>query len=172
MNTSPHSRNAGFTLIELLLYIALSSILLGVISSLLIGLVQLRNKNQAIAEVEQQGLMAASAIGQAIRNATAINSPTPNASATSLSINTPAPSLSPTLFDLNAGALRVKEGLAAAVPLTSSRVMVTGLSFQNTAPPNTPGSVRFQYTVGSANTGNRNDFRFSKTFSGSASLRP
>jgi Tfp pilus assembly protein PilW len=161
----------GFTLIELLLYTAISATLLLAISIFLSMLLQSQTKNQTIVEVEQQGTMAMQIITQTIRNATAINSPAQGTSASLLSENVLDISKSPTIFDLLSGVLRIKEGAGSAISLTNNRVAVSNLTFQNLSRPGTPGTIRIQFTVSYINLGGRNEYNYTKTFLGSASIR-
>jgi prepilin-type N-terminal cleavage/methylation domain-containing protein len=161
----------GFTLIELLLYVSISSIILLVSIFFLQTLLESRIKNQTIAEVEQQGLQIMQLITQTIRNSDSINSPALGVSATSLSVNTITGGLNPTVFDLSGGVVRIKEGSAAVVPLTNSRITVSALSFFNLSRMGTPGSVRIQFTINYVNSVGRNEYSFTKTFISSATLR-
>lgn len=161
----------GFTLIELLLYVAISSVLLLVISAFLSSLLQSRIKNQTIAEVEQQGVQVLQMITQTIRNAQSITSPAQGISSSSLTLDVVATTSDPTIFDLSGGAIRIKEGAASAIPLTNSRVTASALTFQNLSRSDTPGTVRIQYTLTHLNSSGRNEYDFTKTFVGSASLR-
>lgn len=99
---------------------------------------------------------------------------------TTLVISGPSSSLSlkmadaaknPTLFYLSGGALWMQEGVAAAVPLTSSEVTVTALLFTNVSYPNTPGTIRIQMTVASTNPENRQEYNFVKTLYTTANIR-
>lgn len=161
----------GFTLIELLLYTAISSVLILVISAFLSSLLQSRIKNQTIAEVEQQGVQVMQNITQTIRNAQSITSPTQGITTSSLTLDVVATSSDPIIFDLSGDAIRIKEGAASAIPLTNSHVTASALTFQNLSRSNTPGTVRIQYTLTGVNPSGRNEYNFTKTFIGSASLR-
>lgn len=154
----------GFTLIELLLYISIAAIIVFTTASLLQLTLQSRIKNQTIAEVEQEGAQVMQLITQTVRNATAISSPTIGASGTSLSVDT-------TVFDLSSGAVRIKEGVAAAVNLTSSKVTASNLNFQNLSRAGTPNTIRVSFTITYINSSGRNEYDFTKTFYGSAGLR-
>lgn len=137
----------GFTLIELLLYVSLSGIILLSVSIFMASLLEARVKNQTIATVEQEGAQVMEVINQAVRNATAINSPATGTSAVLLSINTTIPANNPTIFDLASGTIRIKEGAGSAVPLTSNRNIVSGLNFQNLTKPFTSGNIRTLFTL-------------------------
>lgn len=163
----------GFTLIELLLYVSTSSIILLTTMLFLQTLLESRIKNQTVAEVEQQGLWAMQTITQAVRNADIINSPAQGASSASVSVNTYSAGSNPTVFDIAGGAIRIQEqeGVGAIVPLTNARVIASAVTFQNLSRANTPGIIRVQFTLTHVNPSGRNEYAFSKTFYGSASLR-
>lgn len=137
----------GFTLIELLLYVSLSGIIVFSISIFMASLLEARVKNQTIATVEQEGAAALHIITQTLRNATAINSPATGNTAATLSVNTAVPANNPTVFDLSGGAIRMKEGAGAAVPLTSNLVIVSNLLFQNLSRPTTNGNIHISFTI-------------------------
>jgi prepilin-type N-terminal cleavage/methylation domain-containing protein len=164
-------RNAGFTLIELLLYISIASVILLATSVFLSLLLQARIKNQTVAEVEQQGLQVMQLVTQTARNAEAITAPVPSVSASALTLNVITVASDPTVFDLSGGAVRVTEGVGSAVALTNPRVIASGLSFTNLSRAGTPGTVRVQFTLTHANPEGKNEYAFSKTFIGSATLR-
>ncbi|MCX6795325.1 MAG: prepilin-type N-terminal cleavage/methylation domain-containing protein [Candidatus Falkowbacteria bacterium] len=161
----------GFTLIELMLYVAISSVILLLTSLFLSMLLESRVKNQTIAEVEQQGVQVMQIVTQTIRNANAMGTPANGATSTSLSINTILASTTPTLFDLSGGVVRIKEGTGAVIPLTNSDVTVTGLTFYNLSRASTPGIIKISFTISSLNPANRNEYSFSKFFTGAAAVR-
>lgn len=170
MNNISRSKS-GFSLLELLLYVATSSIILLATSIFLSTLLESRIKNQTIAEVEQQGVQVMQIITQTIRNADTINSPSIGASSASLSLNTVLATTTPTVFDLSGGVVRVKEGTGAVVALTNQRVSVTNLSFSNFSRSGTPGVVNISFVISTVNNSGRNEYSFSRFFSGAAALR-
>lgn len=161
----------GFTLIELLLYIAVASVMLLVISIFLSLLLQSRIKNQTMVEVEQQGAQAMQLITQTARNAEAITSPAPGASASSLMLDVITVANDPTVFDLASGVIRIKEGTDSTIALNNSRITASALTFRNLSRVGTPGTVHIQFTFTHANPEGRNEYNYSKTFVGSATLR-
>lgn len=161
----------GFTLIELLLYVSISSVILLVTSLFLSSLLESRIKNQTIAEVEQQGLQVMQIITQTARNAEVITSPALGASASSLTLDVITVANDPTIFDLAGGAIRITEGGGSAISITNSRVTASALTFQNLSRASTPGTVRIQFTLTHVNPAGRNEYSFTKTFVGSATLR-
>lgn len=167
-----NNNNKGFTLIELLLYIAIVSVVVFVIAGLITSVLQSRVKNQTVADVEQEGAYVMQLITQTVRNATAVNSPAIGASSASLSVNVTSAPSSPTVFDSSAGVLRITEGAGSPVSLTSSHVTVSSLLFKNLSVAALPqGSIRISFTITHVNTSGRNEFTYSKTFTGAADLR-
>lgn len=164
-------QQTGFTLIELLLYVGIASLLLFAASIFLSILFESRIKNQTIAEVEGQGAAALHILGQSVRNASGINSPSPGSSASTLSLAVESSGNDPTVFDIASGVLRVKEGSSGAINLTNNRVVVSNLSVDNLSRSGTLGTVRIEFTVAAKNTSGRNVYSFSKTFATSATLR-
>ncbi len=161
----------GFTLIEVLLYVGIFSILLISTSVFVATLLESRIKNQTIAEVEQQGLQVMQIITQTVRNATSINTPSQGASGTFLSVDTYSGVLNPTVFDLLGGTIRITEGIGSAIVLANSRVSASALTFRNLSRASTPSIIRIQFTLSYVNNLGRNEYNYSKTFVGSASLR-
>ena len=136
----------GFTLIEPLLYVSIVGAIIFSVAGFLSLLMQSRVKNQAISEVEQQGVQVMQLVTQTGRNATNINFSS--------------------AFDLSGGAIREN-----AIALTNSRVVASNLTFQNLSHTGTPGTIRVQFTLTHINPEGRNEYNYSKTFYGSASLR-
>jgi Tfp pilus assembly protein PilW len=157
----------GFSLVELILYVGLMSFILVTIGGLLTIVLQSANKNQAITEVNQQGLQVMQIMTQSIRNSKQINAPLTGNSGSSLSVNTTNISTTPTIFLLSSGVVQMTEGFNSAIPLTNSQVRVSNLSFKNLA-----NSVRIQFTIQSVNPTNRNEFSYQETFYDTANLRP
>jgi len=168
----PLSPRSGFTLIETLLYMAIVSILVGAMTSLIILMLQARAKNQTIAEVEQQGIFVAQYITNMLRNGDYVTEPYIGGAT---SINLSAAILDPTKNPLNMtlynGAIQTNEALTGSVNLTNTRVVASGLSFQNFSRTGTPGTVRGQFTLTAVNPSGRKEFQFQKTFTFSATLR-
>ncbi len=161
----------GFTLIELLLYVTLTAAMLIAITVFISLFLEARVKNQVIAEVEQQGLQVMHQVTQTVRNAQSITSPAIGSSGASLTMNVVTSGDDPTVFDLSSGAIRIKEGAASAINLTSSRIIASTLNFQNLSRTDTPGVVRVNFTLTHFNAEGRQEYNFEKTFYTSASLR-
>lgn len=171
VNGQKSNIQSGFTLVELVLYISITSVMILVISVFLSTLLESRIKNKTIAEVESQGARVMQLITQTARNAEAITSPALGASASSLTLDVVTVASDPAIFDLSSGVIRIKEGTGLAVALTNSRITASGLSFSNLSRASTPGTIRMTFTLSHVNTSGRNEYEYTKTFYGSASLR-
>jgi type II secretory pathway pseudopilin PulG len=162
----------GFTLVELILYVSICSILLLTISSFLSFLLGARVRSQAITEVNQQGFQVMSMITQTIRNGRSIQVPSMGLSSSTLSITTGDVLLNPTVFSLSSTTVQIKEASKNAVPLTNSRIRVSGLTFQNVSSgSSTEKIIRISYTIDYINPAGRSEYTFTKSFTGSATLR-
>jgi len=171
LNNRAICNRRGFTLIELLLYLGLAAVMMLTLAVFFSTMISARVKNQAIAEVEEQGAQILDIITQEVRNADAINSPAAGGSATSLSLDTVLAWSDPTVFDITSGVIRMKQGNGTTTALTNGRVTASGLTFQNLSRSATTGAIRITFTLSHVNPAGRNEFEYSKTFYGSASLR-
>lgn len=161
----------GFTLVELILYIALAAILLLSVFSLFWLVVESRIKNQTMAEVDQQGIQIIQVITQDIRNAESVNYPTVGNSASELSLDIIDGTKDPTIFDILNDTLQIKEGTANEIEITSSRIRISDLEFQNSSRNGTSDTIKIKFTLSHANPENKNEYNYSKTFYGSATIR-
>ncbi len=162
----------GFTLVELVLYVSICSILLLTMSTFLTFLLGARVRSQAITEVNQQGFQVMNQITQTIRNGRNIQIPSIGVSSSTLSLTTGNALLNPTVFSLNGTTFIVKEGSKTAIPLTNSRIRVSTVTFQNvSSSSSTEKIIRISYTIDYVNLGGRNEYSYTKSFNGSATIR-
>jgi len=162
----------GFTLIELILYLGLAGAVVIGISSLLVTIIQVKEKNKVIYEVEYQGMKLISDITASIRNARSVSSPDPGASANSLTLVSDIPATNPTVFSLSNDKVTIYEGATDPVDLTSSNVRVTNLSFENSAIEATlPDVIRISFTITYNAQDNRREHIYQKTYQTTAVLR-
>lgn len=163
---------AGYTLIELLLYVVIVGTLLTATSVFFALNASTRAKTQVMNEVEQQGAYAVQYIARTIRNASAVSSPTIGTSSSSLTVTVPTAALSPTIFNVTGNTLQVKEGTAAAIPLTSSDVNVTNITFKNVSRSTTTEAVQISLTLSHINPSSRTEYNYTETFTTTAAVRP
>lgn len=163
----------GFGLVEMILYVAICSVLLLSLSSLYFFLLTSRIKSQIITEVEQQGQQIIQLITYTTRNARTIDIPSIGVTGTSLSLTVQNGMLSPTIFDVSAsGTMRIQEGSGPQISLTNSHVSVGSPLFQNVSSASSSDRMlRFSFTIRSNNISGRNEYEYTKSFTGSASLR-
>jgi type II secretory pathway pseudopilin PulG len=161
----------GFTLLELLLYVAIVGMLLLALAYFFVGTASTRIGGQIENDVNQQATFAMETITQTIRNSDSITAPAANVSGAQLTLAMTPSTVSPTIFALSSGVLTIKEGAGTVVPLTSSSVVVSNLTFSNASKASTPGSVQISFTMASSSTSNRSEFSYSKTFTTTASVR-
>ena len=161
----------GFTLIELLLYISIAGATLLAVVLFSTELLNARVKNQAMAEIDQQGIQIIEIITQAIRNAENINSPALGQGADALSLGQTDINKNPSIFYINNNQLYITEGANLPVVLTNSKIKIFNLSFFNASRSNAPGVVKVEFVLKYNNLENRQEFEYEKTFKASASLR-
>lgn len=161
----------GFTLIESILYVSVVSVIVLVISMFFLTLKKSEIKNQAIAEVEQQGVMVMLILEQIIRNSEGINSPTVGNSSQSLSMNVVDSDDDPTVFSVTDNVFGIKRGSGEVVPITSPSVSVSNVVFENLSKNETNGLIRIEFKLSYTGDELRNEYEYSKFFYGSSSLR-
>jgi len=162
----------GYTLIELLLYVGLVGILLSAATAFFGIATEARIKNQTISEVNEQGAFVMDYLTRSVRAATSISSPSVGGTGTQLTLVVPAANLSPTVFSVSGGVLQVKEGTAAAVALTNSKVRVSSFTVTNLTRSGTSALVRVSITIDRINNAGRNEYDYSETFTTSVGIRP
>jgi prepilin-type N-terminal cleavage/methylation domain-containing protein len=171
MHRTSSTRQAGFTLIELLLYVAIIGVLLTAIMAFFGLTTGARVKNQSISEVNQQGVSAMDQMLQTIRNATSVTTPTTGTSGSTITVVVPTASLSPTTYSLSGTTLQIVEGTGSAVPLTNSKVQISNLTFKSLGRSAANTDVQVSFTVTRTNTAGRNEYDYSKTFTGTAEVQ-
>ncbi|MBP6888840.1 MAG: prepilin-type N-terminal cleavage/methylation domain-containing protein [Candidatus Pacebacteria bacterium] len=165
-------KSKGFTLIEMILYVAICSMLLLSLSTMFSFLLGSRVKSQAITEVNQQGFFVMHLLTSSIRNAKSVDTPAMSATSPTLSITTQSPLLSPTVIGTSNQVIVLTEGAATALPITNSRISVSSLLFENiSSSSSTDRVVRISYTLTYKSASLRQEYSYSKTFTGSATLR-
>jgi prepilin-type N-terminal cleavage/methylation domain-containing protein len=169
LNIMKKLAHKGFTLIEVLLYISLVGVIVLSMSAFVYAMRQSQNKTNTITEVEQQGVQVMQTITQTVRNAISITTPTTGTSGATLTLSVNGPTTN--TFDLSSGVMRITQGASPAVSLTNSRVTASALTFSNLSTTGSYGTVKIQFTLSYNNTAGRNEFNYSETFYGSATIR-
>lgn len=81
------------------------------------------------------------------------------------------PEKTPTVFNVSSTTFQMKEGVENSISLTSQKLIVSELLFSNLSAMDAPEIVKFQFTLIYVNPSGRNEYDYTKTFYGSASLR-
>lgn len=166
-------KTKGFTLLEFILYFGLIILVIGSITSFSIDVVKARSKTLVIAEVEQNMRFGLQRILRTVRQASKLNAgaSTFDSDAGVLSVDMPSASNTPTVFDLSGGSLRVKEGAAAAAPLTSPLVTVVKLRFAKDNLSGNNDAVTAEITVAWDGSNGDQTFTYASSASGTAVIR-
>ncbi|MDZ7611752.1 MAG: prepilin-type N-terminal cleavage/methylation domain-containing protein [Candidatus Moranbacteria bacterium] len=161
----------GFTLVELLLYVGVVVVIISGVTGLAFLMLETRVKTQAMNEVNYQGERIVEIITQTVRNAEGINSPTKQGSSGSLSVDVLDAGDDPTVFDSSGGSVTIQEGGAGTIALSNNHVSVSNLVFSNNGLTDAPDSIQFSFQLNFNNPEGRNEYSYSKTFNGTASVR-
>ncbi len=165
------SSQKGFTLVELLLYIGLAAMILIAVVEVTAVVLQARVKYQTVTEVEQQGKQILQIVSQIVRNANSITSPLAGQQGTSATIAVATPAKNPTTIALTGDQLFLTEGFGAPVALHADYLAVSNVQFKNISTAGSSGSVLIRFTLSRRNPANKNEFNYSRTFYGTATLR-
>lgn len=158
----------GFTLPELLIYIGISVILLVALANFFALLLSAQARDRNVADVQEEGTASMEIMTQTIRNATGIASPATDTAAAALSLK----GTTSTIFSVASGILQITEASGTALPLTSSHLFISSISFSNLSASGTNGIIRIVFTLGHIKSGATSTVDYSQTFINSAAPRP
>ncbi|HOZ36405.1 MAG TPA: prepilin-type N-terminal cleavage/methylation domain-containing protein [bacterium] len=158
----------GFTLVELVFYLAIAAIMILSISNLFGVISEMRLRNQVALTVEEEGRHALNYILQTVRNSSSVANPSPNNIGASLSLNIAGVA---NVFDLYTNRLRLTEGASQSIFLTSDKLIVSNLTFQNLANSSTKDNIRVQFELRYLNSASRSSYNYGKIFIGTAQRR-
>ena len=153
----------GFSLIEVILYIALSTALLILLSSIFVWVVNSNLTSRTARDLEAEGLRVLQTMVNAIRNGHEINFPAVGNASSTLIIKNSSNALDITNFTLKDARIFVSEDGGSLIAITSRNVMAADLNFINVSKAGTTGAITVQFKIS-----NRNQER---KFYVSASLR-
>ena len=161
---------AGFTLIEVLLYIVLVATVITAAGVLVQLLLTYREKQRAMAEVEEQGLRVMQLVTESVSDAPAITTPTAG-SGSSLVVTSVNAARNPTTFQVTGGVITMTEN-ATTTNLTDSWVAASAFAITRRDGGGAHGTLQVQFTLSSDSAGTRQEQQYVKTFIGSVTLRP
>lgn len=122
----------GATLVELLMFITLAGMMAGTIIPLLFNSTESRQRQDAIALVEQNGAQVLQAIVQKVRSAERILDPPMGGTGIILALQTDSGATNPTIIAMYSGSIILVQGRERRV-MTSSLVGVTSFVVDNTS---------------------------------------
>lgn len=162
-----------FTLLEILLYIAMASIITLSIAVLVTDVLQLREKNRAILEVETQGTLLMQNLTQTIRNARSVTYPLIQSSSQVLEISSDDAPANPTIFEATGDSIGIKQaGQVVATPLLSEKVAIKDVSFENLSDnPDKPDSIKINFTLYYKTNEARGGYDYEKKFYSTTTVR-
>jgi len=163
-------KNNGISLVETIIYVAIFSMIVTTFVSFSSSMTSSRLHNQMMLEINDQGSSAMKTITQAIRNASAVTSPTIGSSDSSLTLSMYSSPINPTVFSFSSGVLYITEGAGSQIVLTNSKVVVSNLTFSNFSRASTRDIIKISFTLTSANSGGLGG-SYAYTFNGSAQVR-
>ncbi len=162
----------GISLVETLIAVAIMSILMLSVTSLLVNTSKSEKRNKVLTEVEYQAGAIMYEIAQSVRNASAITGPSVGATSTELTLAVASvPAENPTIFSISALAVLVSRGGSGAIPISSGTVEITSLTFQNISAPSTKGAVRVSLSIQATNPNNKPELAYSTTRVTTVTLR-
>ncbi len=167
-------QKSGFTFIELIIYIALLSIFLTGSILFTWDVIYGSAKSNVEQEVHYNLRHAVARVSYEIRNASGIQT----FSNTQICLRSTDPGHDPMRIFINNHRLNIAWGggncnsETYTMPLTSSEVRVTGLTFTNLSSADLKSKhIAFSITIEYASLGTRKEFNLSRTYEGSAEIR-
>lgn len=146
----------GFTLVELLIYIGMVSLVLVAMVTFSLRLAKARAKAQVVGEVQYNAKLIQDHLNDAMRHAEAINAGNSQFGTDPgvLSLDMADDALDPLVFSLDAddGSLQIEEAGGQAEKITTERVAITDLIFENLTSEEDVGVVRVHYRVQAVNS--------------------
>lgn len=122
----------GITMVELLLFIGISGLMAGTVIPMLMSATESRQRQDALALVEQNGEQMLQTVTAQVRSAERIIYPTTGSSGIVLALQTSSGSTTPTIFGISDGALVMIQGRNKRT-LSSPLVAVTSFGVDNTS---------------------------------------
>lgn len=112
----------GLTLIELLIYLAITTIVLVVVISLMTSIAKSKSQSSGLGDINQNGRFFTERVTYSVQQASNISGSFP-ADSLNLTINSAS-----VVFSLSDGQIFYQEGAGASLPLTSEKVEITSIA--------------------------------------------
>ncbi len=142
-----HYSKKGFTIIELLIFSAIFSVVAIAFLAAFVSVVQIRTRQGAVAEVNQQSQFLLETIQRAVESSSLIELPSDTAT-TTLKLRMASSTLDPVYIFLSGTTAYLQQTETGALqPLTSDKVTVSNLTFTKRANPPGHDSVNVFFTL-------------------------
>jgi len=129
MYTILKQQQKGFSLIEFLLYMSLSMVMLALLGGIGINVLQSKEKDKALEEIQYSVPYVMMILGTRIEQAEQVILPEVGEVSSTLSLQTRNPDTNPTTFDVFEGKVRMQEGEHEPVIISTSGILVENLAF-------------------------------------------
>ena len=167
------NKQRGFTLVETLLYIAIIGGILTFTVNFSLTILDGQQKARSYQEAQQNARFSVDRISQEIRSALDVNvsSSTFLASPGALSLSHRDSAKGPTIFDVSESRIRMRQGTTTSVFLTSDRVVVSSLIFEDLSFTNRTKNIRVSLSLYHSNPESSSILNGSTTLQSSVTLR-
>jgi Tfp pilus assembly protein PilE len=137
----------GYTLVELLVFLAISTVAIIAFVGILVVVVRLQVQQSSAGSVQEESAALLQQLQYYVQNSSLVNIPIDTPTST-LSLRMSSSTLDPTTVTVNgSGMMFLQQGSATATPLTSSRVVVSNLSFVRHTNPASKDTVSISFTM-------------------------
>jgi type II secretory pathway pseudopilin PulG len=141
-----YRRRPATTLMELLLFLAILSLVIGMILPILFSSTENRLLQQTISTVEQNGAQMMQNMGLRVRQAERILSPALGQTGSVLALQMGSGSVSPTIIGVSSGSLVIVQRATRQI-ISSSQVAITDFEVRNTSTSSSHQSVTITFKV-------------------------
>lgn len=155
----------GFTLVEVMLYIALTLTILTSVVTFFLETVEAHGRQKNIINTDQSIAFATHVITSYITSSTAVVSPSPGSSDTSLSLTMNDPTFDSVVFFLNDdGVIVASVGGGEPTPITSTNIRITNISFSNRSTLDGRPSIHIEIEGTNTNFFNKRPLSYGQTY--------
>lgn len=146
MHNNPYQHRSGATLVELLLYVTLMAMMSSTVLPLLFSSTESRQRQDAIALVEQSGAQIMQQITQSVRDAERVIYPAFGGTGTILVLQTDSEASNPTIFARSSGAIIMVTGTATTT-ISTTLVGATSFLVDNVSPAADKNAVAVSFNL-------------------------
>ena len=161
------TRRKAFSLLEMLLYISIMSVVIVVASALFSMLIEGRQRNQALVEVQQQGNFILDTFSTTLKNSRNILNITSN----SLTFETYDEQLNPVIISESEGIISISYAGGTSSALNTDSVLVNDFTIIDVSNSHTTGSVKLEFSISYNTSSQRNVLSVTESFTTTASIR-